>query len=119
MLENDRKLFGKVLFFVGTFILAETIIRFFLNLANDSKIAFWVLPLMALLLVIDGFQLENKIKEKWVLSWITDFFIIIEIILVVFLFTGYLSPELFLLISLIGVIVIIVSWILEWVIRKK
>ena len=69
MFENDKRLVGEVFLIVGAFILSETIVRFFLDLSNEAKLALWVLPVIGILLIIDGFQLKNGIREKSVTSW--------------------------------------------------
>ncbi len=118
MLENDKKLLGEIFLIIGSFILAETIVRFFLNLATEVKIALWVLPAVAVLLIIDGFQLKNEIKEKYISSWIFDIFIILELVLIVLLKAKYLQTELFLWITLIGSIILFLSWIIEAIFRR-
>jgi len=119
MSEDDKKLLGEVLLIVGGFILGETIVRFFLNLATEAKIELWILPTIAILLIIDGFQLKNGIKEKLISFWIFDTFIVLELILIVLLKNNYLSAIPFLWITLAGSIVTTLSWIVEAWFKKS
>lgn len=111
MRKNESDVFSEILLIVAGFILAETIIRQFLNLA-DGTIASWVLPLFAIGTILYAIELRNG-KSETLAGWAYWFYIASSIILIVFLNNGKISQLNFLLIELSGAIIILVLWILQ------
>ena len=76
----DKKIIGEIFLIIGGFILADTIVKKFLELSNNT-IPWWVLPLMALLIIISGVNLKED-KEHW-RSFLSLLFISTSVILLV------------------------------------
>jgi hypothetical protein len=117
MVSVDKKTWGELLVIVGGFILAETIIRTFLNLAN-GKIEPWVLPVFAIAIIIGGVELKNGIVKSFG-AWIYDGFIALSIILIVLVKSNNITNITFVWLILILSIISIVAWSIQWIFLKK
>jgi len=118
MVSIDKQTWGELLLIIGGFILAETTIRTFLNLATEAKIAPWVLPAFAFAIIIGGVELKNGIVESFG-SYIYWFFIAISILLIVLVKSNKILDATFLWWILIISIASLVAWGVQWAFLKK
>jgi hypothetical protein len=109
---GNKEYLGELFLIIGGFILAETIIKQFLEMANGN-IDWWVLPLMALALISGGLKLRKNENES-IYTYIYWGWLILSIILVVLVKNQKVTPLTFaifiLVISLIQIVSVIVSF---------
>lgn len=78
MKKIDRNLISELLLIVGSFILAETIVRKYLEITSGVT-AWWVLPLLAISIISMAVEIKNKKKNNFL-----DYYIFIMFILLIF-----------------------------------
>ena len=114
----DKESFGELLLIVGGFILAETIIKHFLDLA-EGVLATWVLPLMAIATIFAAVELKNNASTKSFAEWVYWIFIALMLIMYVLLQREMVSNMAFLRVAFWGSIITIGSWLIKWIFLKK
>ncbi|VVB79519.1 Uncharacterised protein [uncultured archaeon] len=112
----DKKTIGELLIIIGGFILAETIIRTFLDLASET-IEPWVLPLFSIAIIINGVELKNGVAQNFG-SWISWIFLAISIILIVLEKSGLIGVVTFAWVILILSVLSLICWFI-WLISSK
>lgn len=80
--QDIRNLVGELFLIVGGFILAETIIRYFLTLSSNA-LPLWVLPAFAVLLIVVSKDITNYKISLRKIGILSVFFLGISIVLVV------------------------------------
>lgn len=115
---QKENVWAELILIVGGFILAETVVRTFLNM-SQGVLAPWVLPAYAISLIFGAVELKNG-EIKRVSQILYNIFIGLSIVLIVLVKTNKISNELFLWIILIASVVSFLSWIIEiWYLKKK
>ena len=117
MVSRDRKFFADLLFIVGSFIFAETIIRAFIDLA-DGKIAAWVLPTFAIAIIISANELKNGIKGSFY-SVLYNIFLSVAIILIVLVKSDTITNLVFIKLVFWLSIIMILTSIVHLIFFKK
>ena len=117
MKNIDKITWGELLIIVGGFILAETVIKSFLNLAA-GKIEPWVLPAFAIAVIIGGVELKNGVVKSFG-AWVYDGFIAAAIILIVFVKSSIITNLTFAWWILTLSIISIVVWVIQWIFLRK
>jgi hypothetical protein len=108
---------GELFLIIGGFILAETIIKNFLDMA-DGKLPYNVLPMLALIIIAGGIILKNKDKIIWS-TWVYWIGLIILVILIVLFQNGKITPSFMTWGGLIIGIVQIISFINSIFFKKQ
>jgi len=116
-MEKNKEYFGELLLIIGGFILAETIIKQFLDM-SQGNLSWWVLPLIALVMISGAIELKKgrKLSGYEIIYWS---WLIVSIILIVFVRTDILSSINFLWIMLIISIIQIISFFISLFSRLK
>jgi len=118
MEQKDKNVWAELLLIIGGFILAETLIRNFLEL-SEGILAPWVLPVFAISLIFGAVELRNGDSKRYS-EWIYTIFLGLTIILIVLVKTGNISNITFLWVVFIASIVSFFSWLIEiWYLKKK
>jgi hypothetical protein len=118
MKQKDKNVWAELILIVGGFILAETLIRNFLELSKGI-LAPWVLPVFAISLIFGAVELKNG-ESKRFSEWIYTIFIGFAILLIVLVKTGKIEGMTFVWLILISSVVSFCSWIFEiWYLKKK
>lgn len=111
--EIDKKFFGELFVIIGGFIIANTIIRQFIEL-SDTIVPWWVLPAISFLIIMEGVNLKsNKANPSDIIFLI---FLVTNITFLVLSANKILNVWLFIGSGILLGIWAIISWIF---IRKK
>jgi len=115
--KHLRETIGELFLIIGGFIIAETIVRKFLELANQN-IKWWILPLLAIALVSAGVQFKKSAKQNIyvIISWLWVF---ASVILVVLVRNNIINPEFFLGAILITSLVQLIFFIISLIKKKR
>ena len=102
-----KNYFSELFLIIGGFILAETIVKKFLEMSNN-QVTWWLLPLIALVLISGGIQLREKKKIPGI-SIIYWGWMIAMLIVIVFIKKGMLtlSPIIMYLLSIITFVFVV------------
>ena len=116
---EDGNLVAELLLIIGGFILAETIVRWFLSL-SEGLLSFWILPALAVLLIITALG----IKKYGILNYGTGLtsaaFISLSVILVVLMKSDNISSICFLWAILgLSILTIITQLIIFFSYKRK
>jgi len=118
MNQKDKNVWAELILIVGGFILAETLIRNFLELSK-GVLAPWVLPLFGISLIFGAVELKNG-ESKRISEWIYTIFIGLTIVFIVLVRTNCISSVTFLWIVFISSIISFLSWLIEiWYLKKR
>jgi len=118
MNQKDKNVWAELILIIGGFILAETLIRTFLELAKGA-LEPWVLPVFAISLIFGAIELKNG-EPKRFSAWVYTIFIGLAIVLIVLVKTGKISGMTFVWTILISSIISFCSWLIEiWYLKKK
>lgn len=111
--EFNREFFSELILIVGSFLFAETIIRWFVDLSLKAQITPWVLPALGIGLVLVGLQIKKSLINGYsICSWI---FLVAMVIISVLRVTDNISIPNYLWTVLISTIVIIIINIISLV----
>lgn len=113
---KNNNIISELLLISGGFILAETVIRWFLSL-SEGTMPSWILPTLSILFIITALEInKNGLLNSGIIGAI---FLTISVILIVFMKAGFIIPVNFLWsILILSIMTIIVQFIL-FLYRKK
>ncbi len=118
-MKKDYNIIAELFLIIGGFILAETIIRWFLSL-SEGVLPSWILPSLSILLIITALDIKKYgifNSKAWVMSAI---FLSLSIILIVLMKTNNISQILFLQIILgLSILAIVIHLIIFFTSKRK
>ena len=94
-MKGDYNVIAELFLIIGGFILAETIIRWFLSL-SDGMLPSWILPTLSILLIVTALDIKKYGILNSKAGLISAVFLGVSIILIVLMKRGYISPTIFL-----------------------
>ena len=115
MKNLDINTFSELLLIVGGFLLAETIVRYFLTL-SEGIFPLWVLALVGILIIFESISLK---KEGWTFSILYTIYLLIYIILVVLIKREMITSINFVNFVLITFVIILFTFIVDIIYHHK
>ncbi|KHO54469.1 MAG: hypothetical protein QT10_C0016G0013 [archaeon GW2011_AR19] len=110
-MENDDNLLSELLLIIGGFILAETIIRWFLSF-SEGVLSIWILPALSILLIITALDIKKHGTLSSKMGITSTLFLTISIVFIVLMKVEKISPISFLrIIFWMSIITIIIQGI--------
>ena len=118
-MKEDYNAFSELLLIIGGFILAETVIRWFLSL-SESVLPKWILPALSILLIMTALDIKKTGVPKSVAGIISILFLTISIILIVLMGNSIISAINFLwTILVLSIISILAHIVIFFISRRK
>lgn len=111
-----KKTFGEILIIIGGFILAETIVRNFIEL-SEGQFPLWLIPVVGIVLITGGMQLREKGKLP-IFDTIYWIWMILTLVLILFINRGLLLSEILLVTILIVTIILVIVYPSYYLFKK-
>jgi len=94
-MEKDYDFIAELFLIIGGFILAETVIRWFLSL-SEGVLPSWILPALSILFIITALDIKKYGLLNIKAGIVSTLFLGSSIVLIVLMKTNNISPILFL-----------------------
>lgn len=118
-MKEDYNIIAELFLIIGGFILAETIIRWFLSL-SEGVLPSWILPSLSILLIITALDIKKYGVSDSRTGLMSAVFLGISIILIVLMKTGNISSIFFLQgIFVLSILAIIIQIIIFFTSKRK
>lgn len=117
-MKEDYNAFSELLLIIGGFILAETVIRWFLSLSS-GVLPKWILPSLSLLLIMTALDIRKTGVSKSVAGIVSVLFLTISIILIVLMGNSIITAIHFLWIILVLSIISILAHVIIFFISRR
>ena len=118
-MKEDYNIFSELLLIIGGFILAETIIRWFLSL-SEGVLPIWILPALSILLIITALDIKKYGTLNSKGGIVSCLFLTISVVVIVLMEVGKITLILFLQIMLwMSIITIIMQGIIFFIKFRK